>query len=747
MRRTLASVAALLAVVVAVTLAAPPAHAARPHPKNPRKHPGTLVLQTIPATPGVKATADGSTATSDSSGVIRLPVANFENLNTRLKIPDQQVSPNEKIHLDRYLGDVDSGVSRPVQVGLDVTRQVNWSFLDLQNEEVPLRRITSMRLRSSTGQVINLTGTQLTQPLWLNGGYVKQNAAGLRFKDMYWVVDSVSVEGTDTVNRAQQKFFPMQRQTWPIHLMFYTITVRAKDFLFSSPAGTGVTIKWPNGTEHYFPFTGQDRSALVASVPRGAYDLKIKGLPVSFVRPAQISRDQTIVIRVATTRDIYSVGAVLLAIAVLLLLIGRRRRIWRFVSRHTRKLRGRQAGAPYPDAEPDAVRDHSRALPCVALLAAASIAAVMTATPSAHAAGATTPPQSAGSSAALTVGAHDKVIDNSPVPVLAYYYIWFSTTSWNRAKIDFPVVGRYSSDNPTVMRKQIEEAKAAGIVGFLVSWKDTPTLTSRLTKLAQIAAQEHFKLGIVYEALDFNRKPLPITQVGKDLTMFADKFASNPVFQIFDAPIVVWTGTEDYSTEELATVTTPLKSRLLFLASAKGVDDYLRVADLFRGDAYYWSSVNPDTAGYQKKLDQMSAAVHQHGGLWIAPAAPGFDARLIGGHSVVGRDGGSTLRNELAAARASSPDALGIISWNEFSENTYIEPSEKYGSTALEVLTDALHAHTTVRGNPDSSSPPPHRYGGLSGMTAIAVFGGAAAVFAIGAFLARRFHPFRRLGR
>ena len=33
------------------------------------------------------------------------------------------------------------------------------------------------------------------------------------------------------------------------------------------------------------------------------------------------------------------------------------------------------------------------------------------------------------------------------VPVLAYYYIWFDEASWNRAKIDYPILGRYASDD------------------------------------------------------------------------------------------------------------------------------------------------------------------------------------------------------------------------------------------------------------------------------------------------------------
>ena len=48
--------------------------------------------------------------------------------------------------------------------------------------------------------------------------------------------------------------------------------------------------------------------------------------------------------------------------------------------------------------------------------------------------------------------------------------------------------------------------------------------------------------------------------------------------------------------------------------------------------------------GYPEKLAAMGEAVHANDGLWIAPAAPGFDARLIGGTTVVDRKDGETLQ-------------------------------------------------------------------------------------------------------
>src|SRR5512140_954978 len=100
----------------------------------------------------------------------------------------------------------------------------------------------------------------------------------------------------------------------------------------------------------------------------------------------------------------------------------------------------------------------------------------------------------------------------NPIPVFAYYYIWYDTTSWNRAKVDYPQLGKYSSDDRAVMRQHIRWAKAAGITGFIVSWKSTDALNRRLNQLEQVAEEENFKLAVIYEGLDFNRNPLPVSQ-------------------------------------------------------------------------------------------------------------------------------------------------------------------------------------------------------------------------------------------
>jgi hypothetical protein len=271
-------------------------------------------------------------------------------------------------------------------------------------------------------------------------------------------------------------------------------------------------------------------------------------------------------------------------------------------------------------------------------------------------------------------------------PVFAYYYIWFDRASWDRAKIDVPSLGKYSSDDPNIMRQHIRLAKLAGITGFIVSWKHSTTNDRRLSMLIDIAESEHFSLAMIYQGLDFYKRPLPAARVAADLDLFARVYAKRSPFRGFSKPLVIWSGTWKFSAADIKRTTQPVRNRILVLASERNLKGYERVAGAVDGDAYYWSSVNPDTfPGYSKKLDLMANAVHDRKGLWIAPAAPGFDARKIKGTTVVKRDDGRTLLRECATAFSSKPDILGLISWNEFTENTYVEPSKNYGNRYVDV--------------------------------------------------------------
>jgi phospholipase C len=564
---------------------------------------------------------------------------------------------------------------------LTLYHRVGISFVDLDANAVAPSAVTSVTLQGSDGSRHVLTGAR---QVWLQGNRVVPESQGRTSTRLYYSADKVLVAGSNVVHRGQQRFFPAASPKIQLRLLLFAVRVTVRDALLGFPIGSAVRLQYPNGSQQREAL-GSSGDLTVEKLPRGDYRVSVDALGISSSRPIALSRNQEVNVRVISWLDVAVVLLVLGSLALALLFVRR----------------------PAPAGRRQAAGVVASVLVAVAIVAAAA--------PPARAAG-------------------------PPDPLFAYYYIWFNAGSWNRAKIDYPLLGRYSSDEREVMRTHVEWAKRAGIDGFIVSWKSTPVLNRRLRRLAEVAEAERFKLLVIYQGLDFEREPLPAARVAHDLDVFEHRFAQRRPFQVFAKPLVIWSGTPRFTRAQLASVTERARRKLLVLASERNVAGYRRVAGVVDGNAYYWGSVDPATyPGYAEKLATMGDAIHSRGGLWIAPAAPGFDARLVGGRSVVDRRDGATLRTQLDAATGSSPDAIGLISWNEFSENTHVEPSQRYGSRYLDVVADVRGARLPQARDFDSSEP------AATGVNYGLPLLGGVALFFVGGFLVLLRRSQRRL--
>ncbi|HYT10272.1 MAG TPA: metallophosphoesterase [Mycobacteriales bacterium] len=664
----------------------------------------TLEVVTVPPVPAARFALDGRPVATDRRGVVRLQVSRAP-VRHRLTLLNPSITTGgETATFVRWWGQRDRDASyrstvplQPlhrdlrVQVAFSTSYEVRYTFTNQASRPIDPKRVkvTSVTFRSSTGEIHTVRGSGAVR---LAGARPKLEQSKIVARDTDYSLDSVVVDGSNVVDAGRQRFRPSRTRAVSLVLQLRSVRVQAHDFLFGYATGAGLRLTYPDGHSERFPF-GPDREVSLENLARGTYEMSVEGAGYSFARPVALSRSQFVDLRVVSYPDIAVVAVLLLLTLGGLVAIGRRPR---------RVPRPPSAGA---------------ATAVVALLAAA---AVLLPSGSARA----EPAAPAGLSASLV--AAGETVQDRPLPLLAYYYIWFDRRSWDRAKIDYPLLGRYSSDDATVMRQHIRTAKAAGITGFIVSWKATPTNDRRLKLLTEVARSERFTLALIYQGLDFSRNPLPVRRIAADLRAFAAKYGGDSVFRIYDRPLVIWSGTWKYSRQSIGQVTAEVSDRLRVLASEKDMAGYGRVADLVDGNAYYWSSVNPDRhPGYARKLAAMASAVHAHRGLWIAPFAPGFDARLVGGTSVVDRRDGRTLQREYATAMGSSPDAMALISWNEFSENTHVEPSRHYGTRYVDVLRDLTAAPAPALGalGADSSDPSPAGAGPTGFLLVCVVFG------------------------
>jgi hypothetical protein len=283
------------------------------------------------------------------------------------------------------------------------------------------------------------------------------------------------------------------------------------------------------------------------------------------------------------------------------------------------------------------------------------------------------------------------------VPVFAYYYMWMQGSYWSTNKLNHPVrpfPGNYNSADPAVINWQIEQAKAAGITGFIVSWKDNATYRRILPLVESAANRDNFKLAMEYETRQTfpSRTVTPAATTEADFRYFVANYASDPAwYRVNGKPLTMIDRSSLYTTSQLASITGPVRPALAVLQDVSTAAVYNKYAAYTDGNAYYWSSENPATNPHAASdLAALGAAVYATHGTWIAPFAPGYNSTLIGGHVVVARNNGAALRTEYAIAAASSPDILGLISWNEWTENTYVEPSVSFGSTYVNVLNSLI---------------------------------------------------------
>jgi phospholipase C len=598
-------------------------------------------IQTVPKVPGMRFSLEGRVFEAGNDGRAH-PPPGLGSSPAALRALDTQIAPGVRARFDRWY-------SRRRIAAIKLYYRVTPTFVDLAGRRVDPRVVTSVVVRGSQGRRHVFDGDR---PHWLQGNRVVPESHGTGSTAVYYSAERAVVAGSSVVYRGQQRFFPAKTRRMELRLLLFAARVTIRDALLGFPIGSALRLEYPNGRRQRHAL-GPGAELTLRSLPRGDYRVSVDALGISSSRPVALSRDQQVDLKVISWLDVAVVLLTLASIALALLFL-------------------RRPG-------PILARRRKRAARVTATLVVALTLIVVA--PGARAA--------------------------SPAdPLFAYYYIWFNADSWNRAKTDYPLLGRYSSDERDVMRRHVHWAKQTGIDGFIVSWKSTPVLNRRLRRLAEVAEAERFKLLVIYQGLDFDREPLAASRVARDLEIFASRFAQAEPFEVFAKPLVIWSGTPEFTRAQLGSVTRPWRPRLLILASERNVDGYRRVADLVDGNAYYWGSVNPATyPGYPEKLAGMGKAIHERGGLWIAPAAPGFDARLVGGTSVVPRRNGATLRLQLDAATASAPDALGLISWNEFSENTHIEPSRAHGSRYLEVVADVRGAELRELRDFDSSEP------------------------------------------
>jgi hypothetical protein len=279
-----------------------------------------ITLETVPALRGIPVVFDGRVYRTNHGGRVYLPPST-RSLRGRIFVRDVRLPGRIRATFARWYGNLDRP-STLIRAALDIHYLVRWRFTDLQDRPVRFGRVTSISFKASHGHVHKFETKHFGRWQWFQGSRVISTPEGPRSKDLYYTVEKVIVDGTNVVNRAQQRFEPAHRRNLALKLLFYKAEFNATDALFKFPIGSGVKLTFPNGTIKRYAF-GPGAKLTIDRLPRGQYWVVVEGPGMSFLRPLTMSKNQRMPLEVLSWFDMGFVIGVLIAIAIGLLLVGR----------------------------------------------------------------------------------------------------------------------------------------------------------------------------------------------------------------------------------------------------------------------------------------------------------------------------------------------------------------------------------------------------------------------------------------
>ncbi len=296
-----------------------------------------------------------------------------------------------------------------------------------------------------------------------------------------------------------------------------------------------------------------------------------------------------------------------------------------------------------------------------------------------------------------------------------YMGFWAGGPSWDaQASVlsDHPLIGNYDSRDPGVAGTQIGQAQSAGIDAFIVSWYglgDQITTTPVLNNLLDRAAERGFHVAAAVDifSASFNRDRDGLVN---SLNYLVNDRANHPGYLRYNGRPVIFFLFQDragFSAAEWQSIRGQVDPNHNTLWIAEGISGCCLYGGAMDGMyAFNIAWANGSAARYQSE----KAAVGSR--LYIPTVHPGWNEDLVAARdgrpnptSPRDRAGGQFLATSFNGAVSAGTDVILIGSWNEFVENSHIEPSQLYGNQSLDTLRPLIAAWKAGGAVPAAAAP------------------------------------------
>jgi len=279
-----------------------------------------------------------------------------------------------------------------------------------------------------------------------------------------------------------------------------------------------------------------------------------------------------------------------------------------------------------------------------------------------------------------------------PRQVYAFYFGWWTGGSWGDSALSDRPVSPYDQYDGSVIGAQIDQAKGAGIDAFIMSYYgpagENMTYHTFNSLLDQASARGFSAAAAVdLGSSNYNATADALTQT---LSYIINDRANHPAYLRYNGkPVIYFWNQGRFSLSDWQYFRNLVDPGYTTIWVAEGTDtSYIGAFDGLYLFNVAWSSDFASTAaGWRNN-------VFNAGGTFFTPTVhPGWDENAIAMREnrnnptdVQARLNGEFLTNSWNGAASSGADAILIVSWNEYYENSHIEPSQNFGTQALDTL-------------------------------------------------------------
>ncbi len=282
--------------------------------------------------------------------------------------------------------------------------------------------------------------------------------------------------------------------------------------------------------------------------------------------------------------------------------------------------------------------------------------------------------------------------------VWAYYMGWWTNESWGSGLLTDRPAQLYDSRDGGALGRQIEQAQSAGIDAFIVSWfgpKNDNLTNQNFNLLLDQAAARGFRIGVTIDMYqsDYNANVAEITE---SLNYIINDRANHPAYLRYGGkPVIYFWNQARLSVAEWSNLRNQLDPNRNTIWVSQGTStSYIGPFDGLYLFNTAWSGNPASTAA------TFRTRVANAGGTFYSPTVvPGWDETLVaasegrtGTTSPQARADGAFLTRSWNGAASSGSNVILIVSWNEYFENSHIEPSVNYGTQALDILRPLIAA-------------------------------------------------------